>query len=109
MVKLTSARKEKAERSSEIGAAMAMNLLFLISLSKETLSLSVVNAPPEEEAVTIDSPLTWVKVLGRKVVKMKKGLRVRLRRGIGKEVSGSGMCCCFCAANFLGLVRREDE
>ena len=65
-MKLTSERKEKAERSSEIGAAMAMNLLFLISLSKETLSLSVVNAPPPpEEAVTIDkdSPLALLKVL----------------------------------------------
>ena len=38
-------RKEKADCSSEIGPAMAMNLLFFISFSKLTLSLIVVNAP----------------------------------------------------------------
>lgn len=85
MIELTSERKEKAERSSEIGAAMAMNLDFLISLSKETLSLSVVNAPPPEEAVTIDSAL--VKVYGRKVEKMEEEMR-----GTWKEVRATGMC-----------------
>lgn len=40
---------------------MAMNLDFLISLSNETLSERVVNAPPPpEEAVTIDSALAKV-------------------------------------------------
>lgn len=38
-------RKEKADCSSDIGPAMAMNLLFFISFSKLTLSLMVVNAP----------------------------------------------------------------
>lgn len=41
----TRERKERAERSSEMGPAMAMNLLFLISLSNVTLSLMVVYAP----------------------------------------------------------------
>lgn len=35
-------RKEWADRSSEMGAAMAMNLLFLISRSKVARSLRVV-------------------------------------------------------------------
>lgn len=35
-------RKERADGSSEMGPAMAMNLLFLISLSNVTLSLMVV-------------------------------------------------------------------
>ena len=34
-----------ADFSSEMGPAMAMNLLFLISFSKVTLSLMVVKAP----------------------------------------------------------------
>ena len=38
-------RKEKADGSSEMGPAIAMNLLFLISLSNVTLSLMVVYAP----------------------------------------------------------------
>jgi hypothetical protein len=38
-------RKERADGSSEMGPAMAMNLLFLISLWNVTLSLMVVYAP----------------------------------------------------------------
>lgn len=78
----TSERKEKAERSSEIDPAIAMNLLFLISLSHVTLSLRVVNAPPpellpgveEEEVVTIDS-LLLLKVLGRRYMKTEEEMR----------------------------------
>lgn len=45
-MEVTSDRKEREDRSSETGPAMAMNLLFLISFSNATLSLRVVNAPP---------------------------------------------------------------
>ena len=41
-------RKDMADFSSEMGPAMAMNLLFLISFSKVTLSWIVLNAAPEE-------------------------------------------------------------
>lgn len=42
---LTSERKEKADSSSEMGAAMAMNLLFFISFSKLTLSAMLLYSP----------------------------------------------------------------
>lgn len=105
VLELTSARKEKAERSSEIGAAMAMNLLFLISLSNVTLSFSVVKAPPPEAAVTIDSLL--LKELGREAVRMEEEMRrrrwwqkwVRFRL---KQLPTSCMCClCGGAGDFL--------
>lgn len=41
-------RKDMADFSSEMGPAMAMNLLFLISFSKVTLSWIVVKAPELE-------------------------------------------------------------
>lgn len=43
---ITSERKVKAERSSETGPAIAMNLLFLISFSNVILSFRDVNSLP---------------------------------------------------------------